>query len=458
MRRIRLGIPVIVVALTGVVEAQSQRERDAAFNEIRTLEQQERYTQAASRLATYLTRFVKSETPLYVTLQFRLAFDRELSGDSAAAAEAYCACLAHPRIDDRDSVFAGMTVKQQAEARLAALRHTCGHASVITTIITRSGKGGIRVARAKLPAPYSSEETLTIAGRMRGLDSIEEAGRISRALFASQRTVPMGYASGGGLVVAVRRGSDRTARGRVETLGGIAAQIRQAYFPGLVSKRVLYVYASEDEEPGGAALSSAVHFRDMEGLEAYYQPLDNSVVLRRGDAFGGTAAHELTHALMNEDFSRAPRWLDEGLASLQEEQDAVGPVDNYRLYYLLEALGEGAFPQLRDVLESDSGGWFDDRAPIYAAYSRYLAMYFLRKDPAAPMLTTLYGRVKTAQGDRRSPEVALAALQDVAHLTPDEMESDFARFVKSRNVTPVDRKWQPLRDDIRDWVRTAAHP
>jgi hypothetical protein len=77
--------------------------------------------------------------------------------------------------------------------------------------------------------------------------------------------------------------------------------------------------------------------------------------------FLGTAVHELAHALIHFEFPEVPWWLDEGLAASFEEQGPEGPVDNYRLYFLLEARRAGILPHLKALLTENTAEFRESR-------------------------------------------------------------------------------------------------
>jgi hypothetical protein len=55
----------------------------------------------------------------------------------------------------------------------------------------------------------------------------------------------------------------------------------------------------------------------------YYRPCDRALIVNAGNGYG-TLVHELVHAYMDANFSEAPTWFNEGLASLYEQSSCVG--------------------------------------------------------------------------------------------------------------------------------------
>ena len=75
----------------------------------------------------------------------------------------------------------------------------------------------------------------------------------------------------------------------------------------------------------------------------YYKPDEKALVMNIGTGTG-TLMHEMVHALMEPDFSTAPTWFSEGLASLYEqcrfEHGAPVGLVNWRLPVLKEGHAE----------------------------------------------------------------------------------------------------------------------
>ncbi len=93
----------------------------------------------------------------------------------------------------------------------------------------------------------------------------------------------------------------------------------------------------------------------------------------------GTMVHELTHALMSEDFPQAPIWLAEGMASLYEHCRAEGDIlrgdDNWRLPELKAALEGGTLTPLPVLLAMTPATFRGSRESLNYAQSRYFCKY-----------------------------------------------------------------------------------
>ncbi|MCD8140690.1 MAG: hypothetical protein LUE17_13090 [Planctomycetaceae bacterium] len=93
----------------------------------------------------------------------------------------------------------------------------------------------------------------------------------------------------------------------------------------------------------------------------------------------GTMAHELTHAMMSEDFPQAQIWLGEGMASLYEHCWAQGNVlrgdDNWRLPELQDALRRDALTPLSTLLAMTPSEFRTVNESLNYAQARYFCKY-----------------------------------------------------------------------------------
>lgn len=93
----------------------------------------------------------------------------------------------------------------------------------------------------------------------------------------------------------------------------------------------------------------------------------------------GSMVHELTHALMSEDFPEAPIWLGEGMASLYEHCRAEGDIlkgdDNWRLPELQDALRRNAAAPLPVLLGMSPTAFRSHNESLNYAQARYFCKY-----------------------------------------------------------------------------------
>jgi hypothetical protein len=97
------------------------------------------------------------------------------------------------------------------------------------------------------------------------------------------------------------------------------------------------------------------------------------------DTGPGTMVHEMTHALMADDFPEAPIWIAEGLASLYEQCRAEGEIlrgdDNWRLPELKTALSGGYLTPLSRLLSMSPAEFRAEKESLHYAQTRYLCKY-----------------------------------------------------------------------------------
>ena len=131
----------------------------------------------------------------------------------------------------------------------------------------------------------------------------------------------------------------------------------------------------------------------------FYVPRRRLVVANIG-ASRGNLRHELTHALLGDDFPDMPDWLNEGLGSLYgsavRTKKGFRFLVNYRLRHLRQKLKAGLLPDLDELANSTRQDVYGLNSLAYYALSRYLLLYLdhkgkleefvrkLRKGPLTP--------------------------------------------------------------------------
>ncbi len=117
-------------------------------------------------------------------------------------------------------------------------------------------------------------------------------------------------------------------------------------------------------------------------IYGYYKPTLRTMVMNISTG-GGTLVHELTHALVDFDFSTIPDWFNEGLASLHEQcrfradESGIDGLVNWRLPALQKAIAEGRLRPLEELIGSDD---FRGRLEgLNYAQARYFCLYMQEK-------------------------------------------------------------------------------
>lgn len=110
----------------------------------------------------------------------------------------------------------------------------------------------------------------------------------------------------------------------------------------------------------------------------FFLPSRRSLVMNIGTGTG-TLVHEMTHALMEADFPKAPAWFNEGLASLFEQSTTSGGkirgLVNWRLPQLQEALEDGTFLTWKKLTGFSGGDFYGDGSKLRYATARYLCLW-----------------------------------------------------------------------------------
>jgi len=124
----------------------------------------------------------------------------------------------------------------------------------------------------------------------------------------------------------------------------------------------------------------------------FYVPRRRLVVANIG-ASRGNLRHELTHALLDDDFPDIPAWLNEGLGSLYgsavRTKKGFKFLVNYRLRHLRQALKAGLLPDLDELANSTRRDVYGLNSLAYYALSRYLLLYLDRRGKLDEFMTKL---------------------------------------------------------------------
>jgi len=158
-----------------------------------------------------------------------------------------------------------------------------------------------------------------------------------------------------------------------------AAAMRASYFDRSPEEPVTLILCDNEQR----YLRYADAFASEQALAYFgYYDAQQRTVVANIQTGAGTLLHELTHALMDFDFPRAPAWFAEGLAALHEHcrlrDDGSGleGLESWRFAELHTAQEAGLFPSLKSLTHSADfyGG---DQARHYA-HARAFVLYLQR--------------------------------------------------------------------------------
>lgn len=156
-----------------------------------------------------------------------------------------------------------------------------------------------------------------------------------------------------------------------------AALIKVFFDKGPVLDKIVNIFVFKDYDSYETGLR---RFLGMDPISPYghYGHSQKYIVINY-ETGPGTMVHELTHALMSEDFPEAPIWLAEGMASLYEHCRAEGDIlkgdDNWRLPELKTALETNSLVPLTTLLAMSPSVFRSQRESLNYAQSRYFCKY-----------------------------------------------------------------------------------
>lgn len=155
------------------------------------------------------------------------------------------------------------------------------------------------------------------------------------------------------------------------------ALIKVFFDKGPVRDRMVNIFVFKDY---GSYETGLRRFLGMDPISPYghYGHSQKYIVINY-ETGPGTMVHELTHALMSEDFAEAPIWLAEGMASLYEhcraEEEILKGDDNWRLPELKLALEAGTMTPLPALLAMSPTMFRSTRESLNYAQARYFCKY-----------------------------------------------------------------------------------
>ncbi len=185
-----------------------------------------------------------------------------------------------------------------------------------------------------------------------------------------------------------------------------------------------------------------MHFRVGQSV-AYYMPLDQSIVVWMSSG-GGTIVHEIGHALMDHDFSAAPFWLNEGIASLYEEADRYGnPIDNYRIIYIQEMFKRTQnFMKISALMKVDSRYQQDQSsATMINAYARYFCKFIVDEFGKETLIEIYKENRKHVKNDISSLDIILR----FTDMTEIELQKRWQNYLLERTIP---NRWRYLLEHI----------
>jgi hypothetical protein len=155
------------------------------------------------------------------------------------------------------------------------------------------------------------------------------------------------------------------------------ALIRTFFDKGRVSEKTVNIFVFKDYDSYETGLR---RFFGMDPITPYgHYGHSQKYIVVNYETGPGTMVHELTHALMSEDFPEAPIWLAEGMSSLYEHCRAEGyglrGDDNWRLPELQDAMAKGTLASLSSLLAMSPGAFRARNESLNYAQARYFCKY-----------------------------------------------------------------------------------
>ncbi len=123
---------------------------------------------------------------------------------------------------------------------------------------------------------------------------------------------------------------------------------------------------------------------DEQDLSPYgFYKISKNVIVIRYVSWKGSPSHEVTHAMLQNDFPDIPSWFNEGLASLHEKSTYKNGVlegdFSWRILSIRRAFNENTYTDLETLMNTNDDELYSKKSSFYYAQARYLLMYLQQK-------------------------------------------------------------------------------
>jgi hypothetical protein len=159
----------------------------------------------------------------------------------------------------------------------------------------------------------------------------------------------------------------------------------------------------------------------------FYKISRNAIAVRYV-SWKGTLPHEITHSMIQPDFSESPSWFNEGMAALHEyakfNNDRLVTSFSWRILSLRKSFRENSYTPLRSLMETNDDEFYSERSSYYYAQSCYLLMYLQDKG----LLTDYY---KLFRSNYEDDETGISQLETILNISLEKFEPEFITYVQS---------------------------
>jgi hypothetical protein len=195
--------------------------------------------------------------------------------------------------------------------------------------------------------------------------------------------------------------------------------------------RPICILLFREEESYRAAVQSLLGTQQV-SIYGFYHPRHRTLLVNL-EGGAGTLLHELTHAVIGENYPKIPLWLNEGIASLYEscelliESDSVliHPTENWRRRLVDEHLAAGTLPSIQSLYFT-SRFQGDDEALDYAL-ARYWCFYLSEHG----RLREMFRQMRSAADIDPRGDVTLRA--QTGGQSWQEIDAEFQSWLKQKN-------------------------
>ncbi len=185
-------------------------------------------------------------------------------------------------------------------------------------------------------------------------------------------------------------------------------------------------------------------FRDMDSYKSFamkefgieesdlspygFYKISKKVILVRYASWKGSVSHEVTHAMLQNDFPEIPSWFNEGFAALHEKAnyDNGNLTANFswRILALRRAFDENTYYSLRHLMNTKDDEMYSPRSSFYYAQAQYALMLLQQKG----LLEEYY---KTFRDTYSKDHTGIKQFEKLTGMSIEKYEEELIEYIKS---------------------------
>jgi hypothetical protein len=159
-----------------------------------------------------------------------------------------------------------------------------------------------------------------------------------------------------------------------------------------------------------------------------FYKISRNVILVRYVSWKGSVTHEVTHAMLQNDFPDIPSWFNEGFAALHEKPifnngKLIGNF-NWRILALRRAFNENKYTSLRYLMNTNDNDIYSEKSSFYYAQACYALMLLQEKN----LVEDFY---KTFRDNYSKDHTGIKQFEKLTGMPLEEFDKELTDYIQS---------------------------